>query len=169
MSLVGLFNETIHSDWQLEHQGNQWIIREQQSGASNTELKIGGCRSLGFSLDRDVTPFPFIKETSTITSVCDGIIIAEHKNQTVVFIIEMKSKNTGKAYKQLNGAKYLIDYLCQLLSLHSSWNGQYTTKGIISLSPDAERKKKLKRESRKRPFQVHEIRNTSPINLASLI
>lgn len=168
-SLVELFEQLIHEEWRLETEGNQWVIRETQQ-TNNPELRIGGCRSLGFSLDKAGTnPWPFIKSAAPkgIRSACDGIIIAERENQTVIFAVELKSGSEGKAHKQLTSSRYLIDYLCKLLTLHTTWSGEYIFAAIIASTPT--RRTVNKRPTAKDLFPIYPIENQSTVKLTDFM
>lgn len=140
-SLVSLFESLIHKDWQLPQEAGYWIITEADKGATHTEVKIGGCKSIAFSLDiKEKNAWPFLSSAlGGIRSVCDGIIIAEYQKKTFCILVDLKSSlsNKSDALAQLRSGYLLQQWLINLLSLHKHWSRQTTIHyiGIISLEP----------------------------------
>ena len=74
-SLVGIFESLIHKDWQLPQEAGYWLITETAKGATHTEVKIGGCKSIAFSLDiTEKNAWPFLTSSlDGLRAVCDCI------------------------------------------------------------------------------------------------
>lgn len=140
-SLVSLFETLIHKDWQLPQEAGYWLITETAKKATHTQVKIGGCKSIAFSLDlKEKNAWPFLDNgLEGVRSVCDGIIIAEYKQKTFCIFIDLKSSLSNKSdtLAQLRSGYLLQQWLINLLSLHKHWSRQTTIHyiGIISLEP----------------------------------
>ncbi len=140
-SLVGIFESLIHKDWQLPQEAGYWLITETAKGATHTEVKIGGCKSIAFSLDiTEKNAWPFLTSSlDGLRAVCDSIVIAEYNKQNFCIFIDLKSSlsDKTKAIKQIRSSYLLQQWLINLLSLHAHWPRQkpITYAGIISLEP----------------------------------
>lgn len=167
-SLVSLLEELIHQDWQLNKEGNDWLITEDSQEATHTQVKIGGCRSLAFTLDvKNKNAWPFLNALEGVRSACDGIIVAEYKEQTFCLLLDMKSSASGtsKAIKQIRSNYLLMEWLIGLLQLHNHWNGQIIYSGIVSLKP---RKTERKSTSKRPPLPNPQTFDSQPKHIFSL-
>ncbi len=138
-SLVGLFESLIHKDWQLPQEAGYWIVTETAKEATHTQIKIGGCKSIAFSLDiNQKNAWPFLTVAlEGVRSVCDAIIIAENNQKTYCLILDMKSSIAGhsKAIKQIRSNYHFMQWLISLLELHNHWQDKIYFAGIVSLKP----------------------------------
>ena len=144
-------------------------------------MKIGGCRSLAFSLDiPKKTPWPFVKENTPLKGIlckCDALIIAEYKKKAYLIAMDMKSNNPGSADKQIASSHLLFQWIMGLLELHGHWKEEvYTTLGIISFKPrNQARKTTSRRPSIPSPrtgsfgMKIFDLRNHPRIFLPNLL
>jgi hypothetical protein len=151
----------IDAKFHCERKEAFWIVKETDVGTKNKELKLTGAKAVVFSLDqKSLDSFPFLKKSvSGIRKVCDAIAVFEIDNIYYVVAIELKSLNLGKAYVQIENAKYFIDWLKALLKKHGHWDKSIEFYGLIS---SIIRKQPDKGTSRRDINKIFEIKRTSP-------
>jgi hypothetical protein len=122
MDLVSAFRELIHDDYRLPQAAGQWVIQETGALTQNPEVHIAAGAALGFTLDRGgKNPLAFIKENTALVgmrSFCDAVLVCNTESVPVVLLLEMKSKNAGKARQQILRSKKLVEWLLGLLILN---------------------------------------------------
>lgn len=122
MDLVTAFRELIHEDYRLAQASGNWVVLEPGALTQNPEVRIAAGPSLGFTLDRaGKNPLAFIKENTSLTgmrSFCDAVVVCNTESEPVVVLLEMKSKNDGKAEQQILRSKKLVEWIVGLLALN---------------------------------------------------
>jgi len=149
--LLQRFQDLIHNDCLLIKNASYWQVIETSAGALNKKVEIGGCRSIGFTLDKDgVEPWGFIKSNTPLNGVrkvCDSIVVAHHNKKDYVVAMDLKSTRIGSAHKQIKSTKLLIEWIIGLLECHSHWGGDYEFVGVVNM---VGRKQPRKGTSRRR-------------------
>lgn len=136
MSFVSAVSDIICEDYLLENSSGRFKIIENSSLSRSTPIEVGGCRSLGFSLDKArLQPWGFLKATlpSGFARKCDGIIAAEYEGEAYAIFIELKSSPTKCADKQIHQSMYFFDWIVKNLTACGHWHGTYKTIGVICL------------------------------------
>lgn len=161
IKIHSIFTNIIDTKFHCECKDAFWIVRETGSATKNDELQITGAKALVFTLDqKSLDSFPFLeKSVSGIRKVCDAIAIFENDDICYAVAIELKSLNTGKAYVQIENAKYFIDWLKALLKKHKHWDKNIEFCGLIS---SIIRKQPDKGTSRRDVSKVFEITKKNP-------
>ncbi|HMW28830.1 MAG: hypothetical protein JSR64_05745 [Nitrospira sp.] len=174
MSLVGVFEGLIHSDWRIERIDSNWHVREHKP-TSNPDLKISGAKAFGFSLDQSGRmAWPFMQALAGMHKVCDAIIIAEIDDAPLVIAVELKSGNIGTASRQIHSTWLFMEWLRTLLEYHSHWPHGWMFCGLISSTPRRQEHKGTTHRNRSfeidksGPYPVAKIRNRPNINLRDL-
>lgn len=149
--LLQKFRELIHVDFILSQEAGYWKVIETAPSALNKEVEIGGCKSFGFSLDKDgVEPWAFIKPNTTLAGmkqVCDSVVIAHDEDNDYIIAMDLKSTRSGSARKQIRSTKILVDWIIELMRQHNHWNGNYKFIGIINKVGRSQPKKRTSRRS----------------------
>jgi hypothetical protein len=177
---VRCFERLIHPDWLLERQGSEWLLREPQAGEKQHGLlTIHGCKSLAFSLDKPgADPWPFLNSATHpgIRGICDALVLVQKEGRAYAIAIEMKTKDEGRAERQIENARLFLNWLFGLLDLHSHWRGQYLFCGVISFKPRRqERKGATARtplpapQKSHRGYWIFRLRNHPRLNLADVL
>lgn len=179
VTLLQAFEATIKPNLTLNKKGSFFEIIENNKGATNTYLRIGGCKGFGFSLDTDKGShaWGFIVNAPLpgIVSVCDGILVLNYKGKNYIIVLDLKSKNvSSKAIKQICSGAFLCDWLCNLFTLHKHINESYEIIGLICKSRNSARKqgtrKKLNAEvNNKGSYPILTVSNPNTLHIADIL
>ena len=135
ISLIQAFEQIIEPTYALNKTGNMFQIEETARDSTNRQLKIGGSKGFGFSLDQPGRhPWQFIIDgpLKGVVSVCDGVLILRYKNKNYIIVLDLKStKVSEKAMKQLYSGIYLCKWLCNLLKLNNHLTESFEFIGVV--------------------------------------
>lgn len=126
-SLPNLLNQVISEDFHfpLVEKNTLRLIEEKQK--SSVVIKIKDSDNIScFSFDKDKKSksdalFPFFNPT--IKGLCtknDFILVHQKGNEVYVFLIELKSKNSGDYLKQLRAGKLFFQFVVDKIKLCNS-------------------------------------------------
>lgn len=97
------------------------IIEEKnqiEGSGQSVKFKNTG-KSFVFTLDNLAKdPFPYFASVENIKKRNDAILFCEEENKVYVFIIELKSKKTSGAIKQIKSGISFVNFILNLLQLN---------------------------------------------------
>lgn len=128
-SLPNLLNQVISEDFHFPLVEKNTLRLVEVKEKLSVDIKITRSDSIFcFSIDKDKsskndTVFPFFNPS--VKGLCiknDFILVHQKENKIYVFLIELKSKNTGEYLKQLRAGKLFFQFVVDRIKLcHSDF------------------------------------------------
>lgn len=134
MSALDYLAEMVTDKFRVRATGNYLILKEPNQ--DDFHLEVNGQY---FALTLDHKPMkgdmdaglPFLKRAG-LTCKCDLIVFApKSTNETVVFVIELKSLAAGDYLKQLRSSKAFASYLAEVGLVHGKDLGKLVYRGLV--------------------------------------
>lgn len=153
---VNAFRSVIDQKWWLSQNSSYWVVVESNKGSNNKVVHIGGCTSLGFSLEKAaIKTFPYFAAAKGMNSVADAMVVAQHEDETYYCVMDLKSGKPDGAADQIETARMFFAWSLELAKHHGHCgNGHELNKrffGVINMAPRNQPRKGLSRRSAEIP------------------
>ncbi len=135
--MISSYGSIINQDNVLEKNGSSFKITENNPNSCNKLLEIVASNGFGFTLDiPSVVNWAFLKTDcpAGIKKVCDGIIVCTKGQETYFILIDLKSKKSKDANKQILSSRFLCEWLNNLINLHLKIPDRINFIGLICLA-----------------------------------
>ena len=135
--MISSYSSIINQNNVLEKNGSSFKITENNLNSRNKLLEVVASNGFGFTLDiPSVVNWAFLKTDcpAGIKKVCDGIIVCTKGQETYFILIDLKSKKSKDANKQILSSRFLCEWLNNLINLHLNISDDINFIGLICLA-----------------------------------
>lgn len=179
---INAFRTVILNDCWLDQAANYWIVLESNKNTNNKVVHIGGCPSIGFSLEKIARAFPFFASVKGVNSVADAMVVAQFQGEIYFGVMDMKSGNPAGATSQIESARLFLDWVLSIAK-HNGYcakenmlQGRFF--GIVNLAPRGQVRKTTSRRAAEIPkpersafgdYPVFQLKNHPKVPLPEII
>ena len=176
-TVIQVLEEMIADQFRHRATNGNLVLREAdqndyplRAGVPHFAMRIDQPRRTG---ELDAT-LPFLRpEKAEVTCKCDLIVFVPDDQRLLVFLIEMKSLQSGKYLLQLRASREFARYLVSLMKLHGLGDYQPEFRGVLIKSRRIPAKAPTRQINvqfeLRTDLQVYECDRSRPLSLSDLV